>query len=233
MNEGETVKRGRRDGFSPTSTLLVHDIKNLSFRLGLMLQNMQEHIEDPLFRQSVVDVLRDTVDRMDRMVRRCREYGEGVIIRYPADLNEVLDRIIETLPENGRGDTSVLVEARYGRIPKVWGDPEILGDAFAILMQNGLEAMGDGAGRLKIRTGTRRGHNGRSRVVVTVSDSGCGMTREFVRTKLFTPFVTTKRHGLGLGLYACRKIIRLHDGTIRVRSRVGHGTTFSISFRPA
>jgi signal transduction histidine kinase len=233
MSEGETVKRGRRDGFSPASTLLVHDIKNLSFRLGMLLQNMQDHFEDPLFRQSVVDILRDTVDRMDRMVRRCREYGEGVIIRYPVDLNEVLDGIIEALPEHGRGDAGLLVEARYGRIPKVWGDPEILGEAFAILIQNGLEAMADGAGRLKIETAARKSRGGAGRVVVRVSDTGCGMSREFVRTKLFTPFVTTKRGGLGLGLYACRRIIQLHDGTIRVRSRAGRGTTFSVSFRPA
>jgi hypothetical protein len=105
----------------------VHDIKNLSFRLGLLLRNVQDHFEDPLFRQSVVDVLRETVDKMDRMVRRCRDYGEGVMIRYPVDLNEVLDGIIEALPEHGRRGAGLLVEARYGRIPKIWGDPEVLG----------------------------------------------------------------------------------------------------------
>jgi signal transduction histidine kinase len=233
VSEAESVKRGRRDGFSPASTLLVHDIKNLSFRLGLLLRNVQDHFEDPLFRQSVVDVLRETVDKMDRMVRRCRDYGEGVMIRYPVDLNEVLDGIIEALPEHGRRGAGLLVEARYGRIPKIWGDPEILGEAFAILIQNGLEAMPDDAGRLRIETGSRAAGNGRGRVVVTISDTGCGMSPEFVKTKLFTPFVTTKRHGLGLGLYACRRIIQLHDGAIRVRSRPGRGTAFSVSFRPA
>jgi signal transduction histidine kinase len=62
-----------------------------------------------------------------------------------------------------------------------------------------------------------------------ISDTGCGMNIEQLG-KLFTPFFTTKSNGTGLGLSNVRKIIDAHGGEIRVKSEVGHGTTFEIEF---
>ena len=226
--------RTRAETFSSAGSLLVHDIKNLSFRLGALLQNVQNNYEDPLFRDSVVEILSDTVEKMDQMVRRCRDRRDGVIIKYPIDLNEILDRIVEGIPERSGGqETGVFIEARYGRVPKIWGDPEFLGEALAIIIQNGLEAMEEGKGNLILETSCSDTRSGRKRVTVRIADTGCGMQPEFVRSRLFAPFVTTKQNGLGMGLYACQKIIALHEGTIRVSSRVGRGTTFRISFDAA
>ncbi len=90
---GDVTEKGHRlsrregsDAFTPANSLLVHDIKNLSFRLGALLQNLQKHYDDPLFKKSVVDILDDTVDKMDRMVRRCRDRREGVSREYPVEL---------------------------------------------------------------------------------------------------------------------------------------------------
>lgn len=216
---------------APANSMLVHDVKNLSFRLGTLLQNLQNHYEDPLFKQSVVDVLTDTVDQMDRIVRRCRERKNDILIKVPLNLNEILHDNVESLPRQAR--RRLFIEERYARIPKIWGDAEYLDRAFAIILQNAVEAMEEEeGGRLGISTETVVTRAGARFAVVSISDTGCGMSIDFIRTALFAPFATTKEHGLGMGMYTCRRILDLHEGEIRVRSREGQGTRFRIRFRP-
>jgi len=56
-----------------------------------------------------------------------------------------------------------------------------------------------------------------------LKDTGCGIPQEQMKT-LFTPFQTTKKDGVGLGLIITREIIKLHGGEITVESEIGHGT---------
>jgi signal transduction histidine kinase len=61
-----------------------------------------------------------------------------------------------------------------------------------------------------------------------VSDSGCGMTPEFLKHSLFHPFKTTKNRGLGIGLYQSRMIVEAHQGRIEVESEEGRGSVFRV-----
>ena len=118
---------GRRDGgFDPASSLLVHDIKNLSFRLGALLQNLENSYEDPLFKKSVVEILNDTVRRMNGIVQRCRDRKGEVIIKVPVDLNDILNRLVDSLPRPYQEKAGVFIEESYGRIPKIWGDAQLM-----------------------------------------------------------------------------------------------------------
>ena len=72
----------------------------------------------------------------------------------------------------------------------------------------------------------REGLNGRGALVLSVRDSGRGITEEFIRTSLFRPFTTTKPGGLGVGLAQCKGIVEAHGGGISVESEPGRGTTF-------
>jgi len=70
-------------------------------------------------------------------------------------------------------------------------------------------------------------------VEATVEDTGQGMTVEFLRDHLFKPFSSTKKGGLGLGLYTSREIVNRQGGSIEVRSEPGRGSRFEIAFPPA
>jgi signal transduction histidine kinase len=214
-----------------TNSLLVHDIKNLSFRLCSLLQNLENNYEDPLFKKSVVDILNDTVSRMDRIIHRCQGPREELIVKYPIDLNEVLNELVENLPQAVQ--KRFFIEESYERIPKIWADPKYLKEGFIIVLDTALDSMSERGDRLLIATTSLVTRTGKRKVVVKIADSGCGMSREFIKNHLFAPFISTKDHGLGLGMYACRKIVGLHDGTIRVTSREGQGTTFRIDFPAA
>jgi len=87
---------------------------------------------------------------------------------------------------------------------------------------NARDAVGEG-GRIEVKTGSQDGW-----VALSVSDDGCGMTPSFLRDSLFRPFKTTKKKGLGIGMFQSKMIIEAHRGSIRVKSDVGKGTTFQV-----
>jgi signal transduction histidine kinase len=110
----------------------------------------------------------------------------------------------------------------------VRGDRGMLRRVLENLVTNAVEAMG-GAGRLTVRTRAEGDPEERGRyLVVSVADTGCGIPEEFFRNGLFRPFATTKREGMGLGLYQCRTIVRGHNGEIRFQSKPGEGTTAKV-----
>jgi signal transduction histidine kinase len=65
--------------------------------------------------------------------------------------------------------------------------------------------------------------------VLSVADNGCGMSQAFLKESLFRPFQSTKKKGLGIGLFQSRAIVQAHGGGMHVESEVGKGTTFSVS----
>jgi signal transduction histidine kinase len=63
---------------------------------------------------------------------------------------------------------------------------------------------------------------------LSISDDGCGMAKEFIERRLFRPFQTTKKQGMGIGLFHSKKIIEAHHGRIEVESEEGKGSTFKL-----
>jgi K+-sensing histidine kinase KdpD len=90
------------------------------------------------------------------------------------------------------------------------------------LLINAREAVG-GNGQIRVETSQREG-----RAVLSVADNGCGMSPEFLRHSLFRPFQTTKKKGLGIGMFQSKLIIEAHRGSIQVESEPGKGTRFGI-----
>ena len=91
------------------------------------------------------------------------------------------------------------------------------------LVLNARDALGPG-GRIRVRTELVGGS-----VVLTVTDNGCGMSAAFLKDSLFRPFQSTKKKGLGIGMFQSRMIVEAHGGSIRVESETGKGSTFRVS----
>jgi signal transduction histidine kinase len=205
-------------------SVIVHDMKNLAFRLSALLQNMDENYDSPMFRQSIAEIIRDTVKKMDGIVTRFRENQKQVVVKLRVDVNQVLNKLLEELPQ--RKFRGVRMDVTLGEVPAIWADPFYLHNAFQSLIQNGIEAMPDG-GALRISTKVILQRK-KQKIQIEISDTGVGMTESFVQNDLFTPFATTKEKGLGLGLFTSQQIIALHGGKITVMSTAGSGTTFRI-----
>ncbi len=93
------------------------------------------------------------------------------------------------------------------------------------ILHNAQDATGkDGTIRVMLDLDARAG-----RVLVDVIDNGCGMSPQFIRERLFTPFDTTKSaRGMGIGAYQTRAFARDHRGDVEVESRLGARTRFRI-----
>lgn len=206
-------------------SVIVHDMKNLAFRLSALLQNMDENYENPMFKQSIAEILNDTVLKMDSIVKKFRENQQHVVVKLRVDVNHILKKLLEDLPQ--RRTRGINLDVNLQDVPPIWGDPFYLHNAFHSLMENGMDAMPDG-GTLKIHCGLTKERK-RDKILIEISDTGVGMTESFVQNELFNPFTTTKEKGLGLGLFTSQQIFALHGGKIKVKSAPGSGTTFRIT----
>jgi len=107
-------------------------------------------------------------------------------------------------------------------LPKVVADRVQLQSVITNLVLNARDAVVE-QGTVMIKTGQRE-----KWATLSVSDNGCGMSPAFLRDSLFRPFSTTKKKGLGIGMFQSKMIVEAHGGNIQVTSDVGKGTTFSV-----
>ncbi len=219
------VESLRIESLNILGSILVHDMKNLSFRLRAAGQNLETNYADPCFRQSLVNTLNNTTEEMDRMVRRFRERKEMVVVKIRIDVNELMRSALSGLRRDAR---HIRITEQYGTLLPIWADTMLLENALFNILDNARDAM-PGGGRLAVRTRLVENAGNRPRhALIEIADTGIGMSEEFIRNELFAPFVTTKARGLGLGLYTSQQIIQMHDGEIAVHSGAGAGTVFSI-----
>ena len=212
---------------SAVDSVLLHDMKNLGFRLNLLLGNLEEHYGDPEFKRSVVDLLHGTLDKLETTLDHWSTRKEALFIKVPLDLNDLVNEVIRTTSlRDGSRPAGTLLTTELAVIPRVWGDPHFLRDALSSIVLNALEAGGP-AGSVWLRTQAQA--HVPKRVVVEVRDDGPGMTAAFIRGSLFRPFRSTKTEGVGLGLYAARQIVRFHGGDIHVSSAPGKGTLVRVT----
>ncbi len=135
-----------------------------------------------------------------------------------ADLNELVMAALDTL----NGTLHATLNRDLRSIPKVPMDSEQMQKVLMNLILNAGEASPDG-GEIRVTT-NQEGDT----VVLAVSDKGSGMSREFMERSLFHPFKTTKKRGLGIGLYHSKMIVEAHHGRIEVLSEEGRGSTFRV-----
>ena len=220
---------------STLDRVLIHDIRNMGFRLQMLRSNLEDHYGDPEFKRSVEDLLSSTIDRLDGIVHRWSAQEEHLLIKVAVDLNGILRDVAGGATRRGgrlRSPESAklpVLSLALGPLPEIWGDPYFLRDALSSLVDNAIEAAGDG-GKVLIRTFSPRAGKRGPRAVVEIIDNGSGMSTEFVRDRLFRPFQTTKPDGVGLGLFTASQIVRHHGGGIRVRSGAGEGTVVRLAF---
>ncbi|NIN00650.1 MAG: GHKL domain-containing protein [candidate division Zixibacteria bacterium] len=136
-------------------------------------------------------------------------------------MNDVVSGVAGRIEQNGRG-SKAKIQTDLGNIPTVLADRVQIEKVVGNLLLNAFEAL-DNGGLITIKTESRE-----DKVILSVSDNGRGMAPEFVEKALFKPFKSTKKKGLGIGLYQCRTIVEAHQGRIEVESKEGKGSTFRV-----
>jgi putative PEP-CTERM system histidine kinase len=219
------VRAKEMEAFHTFSAFVLHDMKNFVSMLSLFVQNADRNLENPEFRKDALRSISQTAEKMRRMMERLSAFSrEPELLVEPVDL----DGLAQEVAAEMKGSIRSRIALDLGGPPPVAADPGEIRRIVTNLILNAEEATGNGEasvrdGEIRLATFARDG-----KAVLAVSDSGCGMTPEFVAGTLFKPFATTKSHGFGIGLYQAKRIVDAHEGSIEVESAVGRGTTFRI-----
>lgn len=217
----EDLARAREfDAFARVASFVIHDLKNLISSLSLLSQNAVKYFDDPDFQKDTLMTLSRTVERMQALLARLSSRAEPVVLRGQAvDLASIVRDAIEAVvfPD------TVKIVTDLGAVPTVLGDSESLLRVTQNLLTNAIQAV-DGDGTVTVSVKHEDGH-----AILTVADTGSGMSEEFVRESLFVPFRTTKRGGWGIGLYQVKEIVERHGGQVSVSSKEGSGTVFQVT----
>ncbi|HEX9628998.1 MAG TPA: ATP-binding protein, partial [Pyrinomonadaceae bacterium] len=212
---------------------VAHDFNNcLAAMLG-RAELLLKHTDDPRMIRGLDLIIKSAHDGA-RTVKRIQDFARQ---RREHDFNLLsVDQMLVDIAEMTRprwkdraeaNNISILLDLKNNSSAWISGDVSELRDVLVNMVFNASDAMPEG-GRLTLAAEIE-GED----VVISVSDTGIGMSPE-VTSKVFDPFFTTKGvEGMGLGLAVSYGIIRRHEGTIEVESQIGQGTTFRIKFRLA
>lgn len=216
----QRVQRAKEmEAFQTVSAFFVHDLKNLAASLSLLLQNLPLHYEDPEFRKDALSLISANVEKIQGLMTKLSSFRNGIALhRSPVQINEIVTQLLGQL--NGALGSDISLDLRASSI--VQADPQQIQKVLHNLVLNADEARTD-PGLIRITTYQRNRW-----VVLEVTDNGIGMSDEFIHKSLFRPFRTTKKKGLGIGLYHSKAIVEAHGGRVEVESEPGKGSTFRV-----
>jgi len=210
---------GEVEAFQTVSTFFVHDLKNLASRLSLTMENLPEHFDDPQFRADALRVMSGSLAKIDSMCGRLSMLKQNIELKVSeCDLKQLVAATLDEFKPN----LKATLEPDLKPVPNALIDSEQIQKVLTNLVMNANEAV-NGHGVIQVATV----HEGDT-VGFAVRDNGCGMSEEFIEKSLFRPFQTTKKKGLGIGLFHTKLIVEAHRGNIEVSSKPGKGTEFRV-----
>jgi putative PEP-CTERM system histidine kinase len=202
------------------AAFFMHDLKNLASKLSLVTQNLPLHMDKPDFRTDALKTISQSVSKINKMNNRLSLLSQKIDLSFrETNINDLITAAIHDMKEY----IKIQIRQNFDRnLPPLPIDQEQMHKVFENMLMNAYDAIGKD-GQISVATSFQN-----SWVEISVSDSGCGMSKEFMEKNLFHPFQTTKKQGMGIGLYHCKTIIDAHGGNLNVESEEGKGTTFKI-----
>jgi putative PEP-CTERM system histidine kinase len=213
----ELAEAREMEAMGRVSSFVLHDLKNLASTLSMSAENALDNINNPEFQKDMLKNLSSSVDKMRDLIRKLSDMPKKVELNL--QVVDLVPLLKDTAKPFSNGKTKVGVEGPEQLIIRI--NREEIKKVIINLLLNAVEAANGGNVKVKIST-----DNGMA--CITVSDNGCGMSEEYIEKYLFKPFHTTKKKGLGIGLYQCKSVVKAHNGSIKVKSREGAGTDFMV-----
>jgi signal transduction histidine kinase len=213
------------------ASAIAHEIRNPLNYINLTLDHLRTAFapEEKKKRETferLAQQLKLEVARINSRISEFLNYSRPADLELqPLDLKAEAEdalRMVEVKAQESGIETRV---EQTGDVPLVMCDPEALRSVFTNLIINGLQAIDGEGGNLTIKISAENsGHNAR----IEITDTGHGIAPEDI-SKVFEPYFSTKDTGTGLGLAIVKKAVDDHGGTISVKSKLGDGTTFTIT----
>jgi PAS domain S-box-containing protein len=203
---------------------LAHEVRNPLSNIKLAVENLlQTNLnEDDQF---YLDIINRNGQRINALVTELLQSSGPPDMNFTyISLNNLVDKVIQSI-----SDKLVLRNIKLSTLYNdidciIKADAPKLEMAILNILVNAIEAVPDNSGEIKVETNLQN-----KKPTLFISDNGCGISTEN-REKLFEPYFTSKRNGIGLGLATTLNILQSHHATIEVQSSSGNGTMFTIYF---
>jgi signal transduction histidine kinase len=206
---------------------IAHDFNNLLSMMSGYATFLKDSLDTTDPRRADAEEIRNTVDRAASLTRQLLNFSRMRPIQQESlDLNSVIASM-EKMIRRLLGERITLAIKLDPTPGWIYADAGQIEQVMLNLVVNACDAMADG-GALTISTEIVH-ENDKRYMVLSVEDTGCGMSAE-TQTHLFEPFFTTRANGTGLGLTTIFGIVKRLEGTIHVTSALGRGTTFKVYF---
>ena len=199
------------------AAFLMHDLNNLIAQQSLVVKNAERFRENPDFVDDAINTIAHSVSRMRRLMEQLSS-GSKVPTKRPTNIEHVIQGILRRtndrlpMPTLEHYDENMIVQA----------DAERLSMVLEHLVRNAQEATDEG-GSIKVSA-----DKGDGIATISIADTGCGMSQEFIRDRLFRPFDSTKgSQSMGIGAHQARDYARALGGQLDVSSTPGSGTVFN------
>jgi signal transduction histidine kinase len=214
---------------------IAHELRNpiQGVRMGIELlkqefQELPDALKDNTSCSTTLQHIDQEIVAANKIIQDLLEYARDMTFEYTdTDVKAIVEGIVFNLSEQ-IAQQAVTVQTNYDEVGTIWADGIRIRQALLNVVRNAVEAMPTG-GTLTVTTAV---HPDAGTVVITVQDTGCGMTSE-QQQRIFEPFFTTKEQGVGVGMSIVHRIIEAHGGAIALESQEGRGTTFTITLQRA
>jgi signal transduction histidine kinase len=226
--ERQLEKAERLSALGQLAAGVAHEIRNPLNAISMATQRLKRDFvpSDPQkvddF-QNLSSVIRDEIKRLNGIIEEFLTFSKSRRLELSNfSVTEVLQKIVSLIREEA-STRGINIETKWREIPALISmDINKLQQAFLNIIKNAMESI-TAEGKIFITVDKE----GKNYIVVSISDTGCGMTTEEIE-RIFNPEYTTKEKGLGLGIPLACEIIRGHGGDIRVISRKDKGTIFEV-----
>ena len=225
--EAEARRSERLAALGQLSAGLAHEIRNplgvIKGSAEMLAQKLQQ--AQPLAAE-LAGYISGEVNRLNELVARFLDFARPLHLDLqPRQVTEIIDHAADSVDAQ-MPDAHVTIERQYAPdLPAILVDERFCESVFSNLIANAYQAM-NGAGTLRLAAAPESS-NGSSGVVVTVEDTGTGISPE-MREQIFNPFITSKKEGVGLGLSIVAKIVDEHRGWIRLDRDSVNGARFRV-----
>jgi len=206
--------------------ILAHEIRNPLNNITLAVDQLKTPNDDAEIQNYLVGIVQRNCTRINKIITELLDLTKPLELKFEKhSLQDILDESL-LLATDRINLQHIRVEKNYPDSPiELEVDKSKLIIAFTNLVINAIEAMETNKGELGVSIVALP-----TAYSVSIRDNGKGIPDEFL-PKLFEPFFTSKKNGMGLGLAACYSIIESHKGTINVETKLDRGSNFIISFK--
>lgn len=204
---------------------LAHEIRNPLNNISLSIEHFSMPLDSEDEKLALVDIMKRNCTRINHIITELLDLTKPLELTFqPLSLQEILDESISMIADRMNLQKIYLNKTYPDKAVSIPANKAKLVIAFTNILINAIESMESGKGELTVKI-----NDAEEKVIVLIADNGAGIPEEYL-SKLFEPFFTLKKNGVGLGLSVSYSIMQSHNAEIEVKSELKKGTDFHIMF---